>query len=175
MLLRLLPVFDFLMWQAWLVLAIGMAMGGVAVVVVRHCRERQRLSALPYDAAVTGAALADAPLAGLSRRPRTPPPPERRSSLRRPGNPVRVVVADGLTSRNLVDAWVIDRSRGGLRLAVPDPIPVGTLLQVRTTHDPQCAPWVQLCVKRCWQRNDLWVVGCQFVQMPPVNVLLLFG
>jgi hypothetical protein len=175
MLARLLPVVDFLMWQAWLVLGFGLAVVGVAVVAVRHYRDRHRLSALPCEAAETTAAPAHAPASGLSGRRRTPPPPERRSSLRRPGNPVRVVVVDGLTLQNPVDGWVIDRSSGGLRLAVPNPVPVGTLLQVRTTHDPACAPWVQLCVKRCWKRNDLWVVGCQFVRMPPVNVLLLFG
>lgn len=174
MLMRWLADLNFPMWQAVLVPTVGVAMAGFTVFVVRRRQHRQLATWPLADPPTLGSGpmgTASASALGL----RQPPPPERRSSLRRRGNPVAVLVANAQAASKPWDGWVLDRSSGGLRLAVPRAIAVGTLLKVRTTHDPDCAPWVQLCVKRCRQRDDVWVLGCQFVQMPPVNVLLLFG
>ena len=175
MLARLFPAFDYLRWQSWFMPALGLVLTSLAFVVVRQRRERQRVAALSCSTAETEAELTHSPWAGLANLRRSPPPPERRLSLRRPGNPVRVQVVGVDASQKPWEAWVVDRSSGGLRLAVPKPVAVGARLQVRTMHDPACSPWVQLCVRGCWQREDLWVVGCQFVRLPPMNVLLLFG
>src|SRR5205807_1624549 len=152
---------------------VGLAAAGIIFCLVRHGRGRQQAawafsdpSTIPGRVNISSARALGVPKKTLLA--------ERRSSLRRPGNPVAVLVASAQASTQPWEGWVIDRSRGGLRLAVPKPMAVGTLLKVRTTHDPECAPWVQLRVQRCRPRDGVWVLGCQFVQLPPINVLLLF-
>jgi hypothetical protein len=175
MLARWLTEFDFLAWRALLVPTVAVAMAGLTLLAVRRGRERQRASLALEEQPEAGCTSAGPSAANTRGQHKNPPQAERRSSLRRPGNPVAVLVANATGSTKTWDGWVLDRSRGGLRLAVRKPMAVGTLLQVRTTHDPECAPWVQLRVKQCRQRDKVWVLGCQFVQMPPLNVLLLFG
>jgi hypothetical protein len=74
-----------------------------------------------------------------------------------------------------IAGWVINRSNSGICLAVPQVIPLGTVLNVRSTQYADYAPWVQLEIKHCRPYDDQWLVGGKFLQPPPWNVLLLFG
>jgi|SRR5208283_1400486 len=100
---------------------------------------------------------------------------ERRGALRRGGNPVPVLITDANGEAEPLNAWVIDRSTGGLCLSVHEAIATGTVLSVRTSNAPQTVPWIQVEVKNCRPVGSDWELGCKFVRTPPWSVLLLFG
>src|SRR5438067_13902101 len=100
-------------------------------------------------------------------------PSERRTSPRRAGASVTVCIAGPLVGA--FEANVLDRSIQGLGLSAPRPVARGTLLRVRPTHAPTHTPWVQVRVKNCQKRGLRWMLGCQFLQTPSWDVLLLFG
>ncbi len=101
---------------------------------------------------------------------------ERRASPRRYGDPVEV----HLRSYEYLDppcgrtGWVRDRSAGGLGLTTEKPLEVGSWLRVRPDFGSgrrllggcPCAPLPAPRRK--------WVLGCQFVEPPPHELLLLF-
>src|SRR5262249_9753899 len=66
---------------------------------------------------------------------------ERRSALRRGGNPVAILISDAETRAKPSPGFVIDRSTGGLCLSVPEPVVEGTILSVRTSNAPETIPW----------------------------------
>jgi PilZ domain len=100
---------------------------------------------------------------------------ERRASMRRHGNPVKVAVANPACPEQPLDGLVLNRSKGGLQLSVNRAVPVGTVLGVRASEAADELPWVQVRVRRCRQHEDQWILGCQFVETLPWSVLLLFG
>jgi len=102
-------------------------------------------------------------------------PRDRRSALRRGGNPVAILISDAEARAKPSSGWVIDRSTGGLCLSVSEPVVEGTILSVRTSNAPETIPWVQLEVKNCRAVGGEYELGCQFVRTPPWSVLLLFG
>src|SRR5947209_8676178 len=61
---------------------------------------------------------------------------DKRRSLRRGGNPVPVVVSDTAQPQHLVQGQVLNRSRGGLSLSVPEKLEAGRLVSVRTPDFP---------------------------------------
>jgi hypothetical protein len=85
-----------------------------------------------------------------------------------------VAVADEQLEK-VEPGWVVDRSTGGLKLCFEGPLAGGTVLNVRLWNAGGVAPWVQVVVRYCYQENDHWKVGCQFVKTPPWSVLLMFG
>ncbi len=101
---------------------------------------------------------------------------ERRASPRRYGDPVEV----HLRTYEYLDAacgrtgWVRDRSAGGLGLTTEKPLEVGSWLRVRPTSVPDDVPWVDVMVRHCRPQGAKWVLGCQFVEPPPHELLLLF-
>jgi hypothetical protein len=100
---------------------------------------------------------------------------EKRSSLRREGNSVEVLV-DGVTSLDQpIQGLVVNRSRGGLQLSLEQSVEVGSLLRVRPPTAPEDLPWVEILVRHCQARGDRWHLGCAFVDELPWSVLLLFG
>ncbi len=99
----------------------------------------------------------------------------KRSSLRRHGNPVPVLVSDSLAGPEPVQGAVVDRSRGGLRLSLSHPVDLGRVLAVRTAEFPEDLASVQLRVRHCKQKGETWYLGCQFVEEYPWSVLLMFG
>ncbi len=101
--------------------------------------------------------------------------PEQRADFRRPGNPVPVLVADADDRRVPWNAWVVDRSRRGLRLAVERPLTVGHVYTVRPAQAPPATPWTALEVRHCEAVDGHWEAGCRFLKPPPVAVLMLFG
>jgi hypothetical protein len=146
-------------------LAIGVVSAGLAVVVSRLLSGRQRVAAPPPE-----------------------PPPveqsdpfthggsmEKRSALRRQGNPVEVAIADSEGQTELTRGWVVDRSTGGLCLSLFQPLDVGSVVNVRPCRVEPAPPWVRVEVRKCRRQPDGWEVGCQFVRTPPWSVLLLFG
>jgi hypothetical protein len=70
--------------------------------------------------------------------------------------------------------WVRDRSPGGLGLATERPLDVGTWLRVRPTIVPDDVAWVDVLVKDVRPQGPRWVLGCQFVEVPPRELLMLF-
>src|SRR5207249_139142 len=101
---------------------------------------------------------------------------ERRGAPRRYGDPVEV----RLKSYEYTDAscgatgWVKDRSHGGLALTTEKPLEVGSWLRVRPTIVPDDVAWVDLLVRDVRPQGPRWVLGCQFVEAPPRELLLLF-
>lgn len=100
---------------------------------------------------------------------------ERRTSLRRRGPAVQVLVDGADPDGELWECWVLDRSTGGLGIAVPQLVVPGAILRVRTPFAPDTIPWVEVEVRRCQQTDDYWEIGVQFLQEQPWSVLLLFG
>jgi hypothetical protein len=100
---------------------------------------------------------------------------ELRTGFRRSGNPVEVRVADAEATKDLTRGWVIDRSVGGMCLALFEPIDTGTIISIRPSRGADLAPWVQVEVMSCRRATDSWEAGCRFVRTPPWSVLLLFG
>jgi hypothetical protein len=102
-------------------------------------------------------------------------PTEQREAFRRGGNSVLVHLVDPQQEGNAQPAWVLDRSVGGLCLAVNEPIAEGSLRNVRAANAPTATPWVEIQVKSCRQASNDWELGCQFIKTPPWSVMLLFG
>ncbi len=100
---------------------------------------------------------------------------DKRSCYRRAGNPVLVTVCTAGDHRNPWSAWVIDRSRQGVRFASERPLTVGETYDVRPVQAPPAAPWIPVEVRHCTPTEDHWDVGCRFPQPPAMLVLMLFG
>ncbi len=74
-----------------------------------------------------------------------------------------------------MEAFVLDRSTGGLRLAMAKPFPTGTILHARPGNAPEESLWVAMIVRSCKECGDYYEIGCQFEQELPWSQLLLFG
>jgi hypothetical protein len=123
----------------------------------------------------TESATAREPLPGRKRGQNPDAGNCKRHSLRRGGNPVPVLVSDLEAPEEPIQGLVLNRSRGGLCLAVPQPIEVGRLLAVRTPDFPEGLDSVQIRVRHCNQKGDSCHLGCQFMEAHPWSVLLIFG
>jgi hypothetical protein len=100
---------------------------------------------------------------------------DRRSAVRRKGAQVRVVVSCPALPGGADWGYVLDRSTGGLRLALAHELPIGTPLQVRAAHAPDSIPWSALTIRNTHVQDSVHEYGCEFDQTPPWNILLLFG
>src|SRR5438045_3400083 len=78
-----------------------------------------------------------------------PQSPEMRSANRRNGNAVAVFVADPQKTEDPQRGWVVDRSAGGLCVAVENPVDPGAALRIRVCNAPVTVPWAELEVKSC--------------------------
>jgi hypothetical protein len=154
-------------WDIWLPLAAGMVAGLVSVIAVRSfCGRRPEPAAEPPP--TQGPTSTADPFIDGS-------PMEQRRALRRAGHPIRVVLKAPHDKDPSWDAWVLERSIGGLGLLVESEFPQGTILKVFPVSVSQSAPWVDIEVKSCRPGEDGYELGCQFVKTPPWSVLLLFG
>ena len=129
-------------------------------------------------------------LLGRRRQPKAAPGPEggghdpfvqgstteqRQAHRRSQGCPVEVLLAgDAIPEAAPWRGWVVDRSVGGLRLAVPGLLAEGAVVAVRPAAAAD-APWTEVEVRSCQAVKDGWEVGCRFLKTPPYAVLLLFG
>ena len=100
----------------------------------------------------------------------------RRQAERRTDNCITVQISDFEARAEPFTGYVLDRSSGGLGLAVSELVEVGDVLSVRAVMPGANPPWVQV---RVIYRNPLGAtfarVGCQFVTPPSWSVLLFFG
>lgn len=110
------------------------------------------------------------------------PPPamarhdERRRAIRRAGLPTPIIVIDPKARRaKPMEAYVLDRSTGGLRLALEKPQPVGIQLLGRPSNAPEDFAWVNIVVRNCKETGDYFEVGCQFDSELELSRLLMFG
>jgi hypothetical protein len=100
---------------------------------------------------------------------------DQRRSFRRGGSTIKVFYAFPDRKNHPDEAWVIDRSMGGLCLGAPTEVPVGTVLSLLPVNAPPMTPWVDVEVRSCRPMDDQVELGCQFVKVPPWSILLLFG
>ncbi|HEX4588990.1 MAG TPA: PilZ domain-containing protein [Gemmataceae bacterium] len=177
--------FDLPVWMLWTAAGlIGCAVLGLVGGSRRGRRKPASFAAITFEPlTLSSARIAVAPGRPARAPAFAPPAPladaplgaEQRSHFRRPGNPVLVLLADADQQRNPWNAWVVDRSRHGLRLAVERPLKVGGVYTVRPTHAPPATPWSALEVRHCTEMNGHWEAGCRFLTPPPVAVLMLYG
>ncbi|HEV3203182.1 MAG TPA: PilZ domain-containing protein [Gemmataceae bacterium] len=100
---------------------------------------------------------------------------ERRKSVRRRGNQLEVMISDSCGKTLPYRGIVLDRSVGGLRLAVDDLISVGNIISVRPSHVATIVPWIQVEICHCRKKDNGWELGCQFLHPPPSTILWMFG
>ena len=99
---------------------------------------------------------------------------QRRGSNRRMSSPMPIHVA-GDDVDEPEEATIINRSQGGLCLSLSQAVDVGTRLQVRAPVPVDVIPWIPVEVKYCRPFGNRWKVGCEYVEEPPEDVLLMFG
>lgn len=102
---------------------------------------------------------------------------ERRRAIRRGGLPTPILIVDPKGGRRAkpMEAYVLDRSTGGLRLAVEKPVPVGGTLLAKPGNAPDGFEWVKVLIRNCREVGDYYEVGCQFETDLELNRLLMFG
>jgi hypothetical protein len=98
---------------------------------------------------------------------------DRRQALRRNGLPTPIYVTGGKYQN--IEAFVLDRSTGGLRIAVQYAFPRGSIIQIRAQSAPPEIPWINVIVRSSQTTGDYYELGCQFEETLPWNIMLLFG
>jgi hypothetical protein len=99
----------------------------------------------------------------LSPPPSAPVPQmERRSALRRKGNPVPVAIL-GTSSAEPCEGWVLDRSTGGLGLRMDQRMYLGEGLKVRSSRG-HTAAWIDLVVCYCHAEGANFRTGARFLR-----------
>lgn len=111
----------------------------------------------------------------LDMTPTTTAGAERRVDRRRAGNPISVIIMPADARTEPTSAWVTDRSAHGLGVWADEEEPIGSLLRVRPVKGTESGWWAQVVVRHCRHDRGRWVVGCQFVEQPPWNLLRAFG
>ncbi|HET6575851.1 MAG TPA: hypothetical protein VFG68_19775 [Fimbriiglobus sp.] len=156
----------------WPVLGIAGAVGVFILVVLSVRRLRAPARDLPSPAAYLGpeGRLLDS-VWQLDSRSYS----DRRGAVRRDGHPVGVLVSSPTLRNGVESGFVLDRSTGGLRVALNVAVAAGIALQVKAEHAPETTPWVTVIVRNCRHAGQHYELGCEFDKTPPWNVLLLFG
>jgi len=99
----------------------------------------------------------------------------RRSSVRREGSPVKVVLLSLAFENGSETGYIVDRSTGGVRIIMMNQMAAGSTMQIRAQNAPENTPWVTVIIRSCKNNGQHFEVGCEFDRTPPWNVLLLFG
>jgi hypothetical protein len=152
----------------WLPTAIGFACGCLTTLFVQATvrrPQRSRPAAPEKSAPPKKPGLHELAAMGVSA--------EKRGAIRRSGNAIAVFVGEG--DGVPVRGYVVDRSAGGIGLSLDHSLPIGTIVRVRPSKAPETAPWVEVQVKSCRAEGTEFELGCQFLKLPPFNVMLLFG
>ncbi len=100
---------------------------------------------------------------------------ERRRWFRRPGNPTAVLVDDAKRRAPPEEAWVVDRSHGGLCLLMGREVAAESRLKIRVANAAEHVAWLELRTIYVRSVGEKWQVGCAFVGEPELSVLLTFG
>jgi hypothetical protein len=160
---------ELLLGTVWEPVAIGLLFGSVLLAgffLTRWRRYRGRRLVLAETRSSPAA---------RDQAPSTMVMTERRRSPRRWGLPIEVVLCQNVPGARQFRGWIVNRAEGGLGLTLPELIPVGTQLLVRVHNAPQSVPWTAVEVKSCSFQVNRWIAGCQFVEQPSREVMLLFG
>jgi hypothetical protein len=99
---------------------------------------------------------------------------DRRSSVRRWGDPVQVAIAEVDSEKEPQRGWVMNRSTGGLGLSVSYPFPNRSLLEVRAVSAAETIPWVQVQVMNRNELSGRWMLSCRYVGTPAPEAVALF-
>jgi hypothetical protein len=156
------------------------ATGGVVAILVLTAlavmglRRRNSAEFVP-PAAATPAANTGQDEKALNWAPPEQSYADRRGSTRREGQAVRVLLSSPTFRNGVTDGFVLDRSTGGLRIAMPTGIAPGSTMQVRAVNAPDTVGFVTVIIRSCRKNGDFFEIGCEFEKTPPWNVLLLFG
>jgi hypothetical protein len=153
--------------QYALPIAVGLGVGLVIVLFLRSGRNKKGMEYAPKPN-LRSSHWVDHPATNAD-------PADRRTSVRREGTPVKIVIQSSAFKTGTNTGYVLDRSTGGLRIAMEAGMAPGSTLQIRASHAPETIPWVTVIVRNCKDAGDHYEVGCEFDKMPPWNVLLLFG
>jgi len=100
---------------------------------------------------------------------------DRREAVRREGTPVRVLLASPTFRNGVSDGFVLDRSTGGLKIAMSIAMAPGSTMQIRAVNAPDTIGFVTVIIRSCRKNTEFFEMGCEFEKTPPWNVLLLFG
>lgn len=142
----------------------GLVFFGVAGVIYWLSRPRARGVVQPAETVET-------PLLAVKK-------PNQRGAARRQGNTVQVHIAAPDNKNDPEVGSVIDRSMGGMRLALFGEVESGTVLSIRPVNADEMVPWVDIEIRSCKTSTEmpgLFEVGCQYVKSPPYSIQLLFG
>jgi PilZ domain len=150
----------------WAAPAIGVLCAALVLLAARAGRRSDPLAPPVPPAPAGGPSSSDPYLQGGRA--------EKRSSLRRGGSQVSVFVSDAEGEARPIRGTVVDRSAGGLAIAVDEPLPPGEVLSVRVANT-QDMPWVQVSVRNFRREGNYYLLGCQFLRPQPWSILLLFG
>ncbi|MBI1832294.1 MAG: hypothetical protein HYR84_12695 [Planctomycetes bacterium] len=108
----------------------------------------------------------------------TQKPKDQRGAARRQGNTIEVHVAALDDKANPSIGSVIDRSLGGMRLAMFHEVEVGLVLALHPVLADEMVPWVDIEVRSCKPSTEMpgmFEIGCKYVKSPPYSIQLLFG
>jgi len=169
----------------WATANLAVVIGGAVAIVVltivcvmtrqRRLTQMERLAAAAESAAAGAIANPTTEEKALEWEPPEQSYADRRGAVRREGTVVRVKVAAPPFRNGLGEGFVLDRSTGGLRIAVTTPLEPGIIVQVRATNAPETVGFVGVLVRSCRKNGEFYELGCEFEKTPPWNVLLLFG
>jgi hypothetical protein len=154
-----------------IIVAVGLIVTVAVVLFVRFLDQSRSSSAAVATPAPVPPAKEPTARAPL---PTEAEPSERRIAPRRKGSAVSVLVTDEQHPEPY-RGWVVDRSTTGLCLELDDAKQPGEILQLKPAEAPQATAWIPAEVRYSRQKGNVHHVGCQFLQTPPWNVLLLFG
>ena len=79
------------------------------------------------------------------------------------------------TGGESLQAWVVDRSSGGIRLLVDQAIDAGTVVTLRPTKAHPSVGWIKVQVMSCCPERNSFKVGCAFVNKLSWAELQAFG
>lgn len=100
---------------------------------------------------------------------------ERRQFPRRAGDPMQVRLRSLDKNGDYKQGFVVERSEGGMRLAVRERLLPGNVVQLRADEAPEEIPCVLVIVRHRRRVGDYYEVGCEFQNAPPWEVLVTFG
>lgn len=171
--------------STWAMTNLSIVIGGsvaiIALTIVCILTRQKRLSQIDRLAAAAANSAGSAlhkPLTEENALEWEPPEhsyADRRGAVRREGTVVRVMLAAPPFRNGVGEGFVLDRSTGGLRIAVTTPLEPGITVQVRATNAPETVGFVGVLVRSCRKTGEFYELGCEFEKTPPWNVLLLFG
>jgi len=153
-------------------IVIGIAVGLLVLIFAITSNRRRGLAGGKFASSGTNALLAEK---AANWAPPEQSYADRRTAIRREGPPVRVLLASPTFRNGVGEGYVLDRSTGGLRIAIADAVAPGSVLQVRAVNAPDNVGFVTILVRSCRPSNDFYELGCEFEATPPWSVLLLFG